>query len=42
MQLKVFDQFPHGFLQFDSKSQPHYYCNQATKEVEEALRYLLG
>ena len=23
------------------KNQPHYFCNQATKEVEEALKYLL-
>lgn len=36
--LTIFEEFPHGFLQFDMKNQPHYYCKEAVKEVEAALR----
>jgi len=40
--LKIFEEFPHGFLQFDMKKQPHYYCRQAVKEIENSLADLLG
>ena len=32
--LTIFDEFPHGFLQFDLKTQPHEECRKATKLVE--------
>lgn len=38
----IFDQFPHGFLQFDMKMFPHEESRRATKRVEEAIGELLG
>lgn len=35
--LTIFEEFPHGFLQFDIKTQPHEECRKATKMVEEAI-----
>lgn len=37
----IFDEFPHGFLQFDMKTQPHEESRKATKEVEIAIGELL-
>ena len=39
--MTVFEEFPHGFLQFDMKAQPNEFCRKATKEVEEALGELM-
>jgi hypothetical protein len=39
--MVIFEEFPHGFLQFDMKNSPHYDCEQATKEVEKALGELI-
>lgn len=41
VRLRIYEAFPHGFLQFDNPVKHMPYCREAVKEIEQTMARLL-